>query len=394
MSLEIQKKFARAVKYVKNAKTVYSLEDKLIIYAYTKQSITGDCDRPKPNPRDKLSLAKWKAWTKLKGLSKTDAMKKYLENLKKMDPNYKDPDHDIDMEAEPRLKKNQRSPDQIRLELQKTDEEFQELPPLKNESATVDPRHVSYIGGINPVTQLNDDIARSDLLSRLTAFYIKHDKSTLNEGIGNIVDIALEDGEESLNQKLMNKYGEDLDSFEDEKNITNSIKLLKREKIVQSTLSRAVGKERNPLDEKFMLFFQKNDPGRIDTGFEVLHEYINARGSIALNKKLFQKYGEDLDTMFGGKSAQHFKMKMRDESATTSHFSSKNKISTTRNMMQDIPQSPGSFYALADDSHEMLTQYYQKYEPRRVLEHGVDGIYKWGQRNGLEALNRQLKTFW
>jgi len=59
-----------------------SPEQLLQLYAWYKQSTTGDCNVAKPN--DARNGVKWDAWNNKKGISKVDAQKKYIEYVETM----------------------------------------------------------------------------------------------------------------------------------------------------------------------------------------------------------------------------------------------------------------------------------------------------------------------
>ena len=54
----------------------------LKFYSYYKQATEGPCTKPKPWAWDVINKAKWDAWSKLGGMSKTKAMEQYVESLK------------------------------------------------------------------------------------------------------------------------------------------------------------------------------------------------------------------------------------------------------------------------------------------------------------------------
>ncbi|KAL7413231.1 acyl CoA binding protein-domain-containing protein [Mrakia frigida] len=61
-------------------------DDKLIFYANFKQASVGDVNVAKPGMFDFVGKAKWEAWNKVKGTSKEDAQKTYVEKLKAVSP--------------------------------------------------------------------------------------------------------------------------------------------------------------------------------------------------------------------------------------------------------------------------------------------------------------------
>jgi acyl-CoA-binding protein len=72
------------------AKDVHTLAERpdndtlLRLYALYKQGSEGDVSGPKPGFFDFVGTAKYEAWAKLKGTSEDDAMKKYVDLVKKL----------------------------------------------------------------------------------------------------------------------------------------------------------------------------------------------------------------------------------------------------------------------------------------------------------------------
>jgi diazepam-binding inhibitor (GABA receptor modulator, acyl-CoA-binding protein) len=63
-----------------------SNENLLKLYSLYKQATEGDVNIEKPaNPFDMVGTAKFNAWDKLKGISKEDAMKMYIEVVKSLE---------------------------------------------------------------------------------------------------------------------------------------------------------------------------------------------------------------------------------------------------------------------------------------------------------------------
>jgi diazepam-binding inhibitor (GABA receptor modulator, acyl-CoA-binding protein) len=62
-----------------------SNENLLKLYSLFKQAVEGDVNIEKPaNPFDMVGNAKFNSWNKLKGTSKEDAMKQYIEFVKSL----------------------------------------------------------------------------------------------------------------------------------------------------------------------------------------------------------------------------------------------------------------------------------------------------------------------
>ncbi|KAJ3045055.1 Acyl-CoA-binding domain-containing protein 1 [Rhizophlyctis rosea] len=59
-------------------------DELLRLYGLFKQGIVGDNDTSKPGVFDLQGRAKWDAWTALKGTSKEDAQKQYIELVKSL----------------------------------------------------------------------------------------------------------------------------------------------------------------------------------------------------------------------------------------------------------------------------------------------------------------------
>jgi diazepam-binding inhibitor (GABA receptor modulating acyl-CoA-binding protein) len=90
-SVEIDwtKEFDNAVDVIKqNGKELDKLsnDEKLQLYAHYKQSTIGDNLSKKPGSFDFKAKKKWEEWSKVKGMSKEDAQKKYVGLAKKIVP--------------------------------------------------------------------------------------------------------------------------------------------------------------------------------------------------------------------------------------------------------------------------------------------------------------------
>lgn len=81
MSTELEKKFKKAVWLVRNGppKKDTSNDEKLKFYSYFKQATEGDVKGDQPWAVQFEARAKWDAWAKLKGMSKEEAMQKYID---------------------------------------------------------------------------------------------------------------------------------------------------------------------------------------------------------------------------------------------------------------------------------------------------------------------------
>ena len=75
MIQEIFNKFSQEMRAVKNLTT----DQQLAIYGLYKQATIGDCNINEPAFYDQEGKYKYKAWMKMKGLSKTEAQEIYIQ---------------------------------------------------------------------------------------------------------------------------------------------------------------------------------------------------------------------------------------------------------------------------------------------------------------------------
>lgn len=80
---DLQKQFEETVHFVQNSEGEVQLsnEQKLQMYALYKQATEGDVSGKKPGMMDFVARAKYSAWEELKGQSKEQAMKKYINEV-------------------------------------------------------------------------------------------------------------------------------------------------------------------------------------------------------------------------------------------------------------------------------------------------------------------------
>ena len=76
--MELPAKFEDAQARVKKLASAPSTDDLLELYALYKQATTGDVSGSRPGMLDMKGRAKFDAWAKKKGISKDDAMTKYV----------------------------------------------------------------------------------------------------------------------------------------------------------------------------------------------------------------------------------------------------------------------------------------------------------------------------
>jgi len=88
--MSVEDKFKKAVWLIRNGPPTAGTdnETRLSYYKYYKQATEGDNTQAKPWAIQLEASAKWNAWESVKGMSKEDAMKAYVELLASQDPNW------------------------------------------------------------------------------------------------------------------------------------------------------------------------------------------------------------------------------------------------------------------------------------------------------------------
>jgi diazepam-binding inhibitor (GABA receptor modulating acyl-CoA-binding protein) len=81
---DLKTKFEAATTAAKHAKKKPDNATLLKLYSYYKQSTDGDVKGDRPGGFDFVGAAKFDAWTKLKGMSKDDAMQNYIKQVEKL----------------------------------------------------------------------------------------------------------------------------------------------------------------------------------------------------------------------------------------------------------------------------------------------------------------------
>jgi acyl-CoA-binding protein len=84
MAADTKKKFDAAAASVKKLKQDPGNDAKLQLYALYKQGSEGDVQGKRPGFTDPVGRAKYDAWAKVQGVSQEDAMKKYIDLVKKL----------------------------------------------------------------------------------------------------------------------------------------------------------------------------------------------------------------------------------------------------------------------------------------------------------------------
>ena len=78
---DLKMQFEKALQDVKTLTKKPDLHDFAFLYSHFKQASEGDVKGARPGMLDMMGRGKYDAWAKLKGLSKDDAMKKYVDKV-------------------------------------------------------------------------------------------------------------------------------------------------------------------------------------------------------------------------------------------------------------------------------------------------------------------------
>ena len=81
---DLKARFEQAAKDVQGLSERPDNDTLLRLYALYKQGSEGDVSGPKPGFFDFVGTAKYEAWAKLAGTSQDDAMRKYVDLVKKL----------------------------------------------------------------------------------------------------------------------------------------------------------------------------------------------------------------------------------------------------------------------------------------------------------------------
>ena len=82
--MPIQESFENAIKEANSFTKRPSNENLLLIYSLYKQATEGDNETERPGGIEFKAAAKCNAWKKLKGMSKEDAMKQYIDLINRL----------------------------------------------------------------------------------------------------------------------------------------------------------------------------------------------------------------------------------------------------------------------------------------------------------------------
>jgi acyl-CoA-binding protein len=93
--MSVEADYKNALAYVKSLppvsdKFTLNNEDKLLFYALFKQIADGPCKTPAPSRLKVIEYYKHSAWKGLGSISKEEAMKKYIAEIDKRNPKWRD----------------------------------------------------------------------------------------------------------------------------------------------------------------------------------------------------------------------------------------------------------------------------------------------------------------
>ncbi|PIK61998.1 putative acyl-CoA-binding domain-containing protein 6-like [Apostichopus japonicus] len=87
---ELEESFYKAAEHLKSLVDQLPKENLLFFYAHFKQAKNGQCSTKRPGMFDFQGRQKWDAWSKLGGMSRDEAMEKYVEKMDVIDDNWRD----------------------------------------------------------------------------------------------------------------------------------------------------------------------------------------------------------------------------------------------------------------------------------------------------------------
>jgi acyl-CoA-binding protein len=88
--------FDDAARYLTKSSLKLSNDQKLAFYALFKQATVGPCNTPKPSILSMVDRAKWNAWNDIRKLSKDEAIVRYVAELEKISPSWRENAFDAD----------------------------------------------------------------------------------------------------------------------------------------------------------------------------------------------------------------------------------------------------------------------------------------------------------
>lgn len=274
------------------------------------------------------------------------------------------------------------------------------------------PTDIKRLSGLSPLDHKPDDPKRFDLFNRLRRFYNRFDAVRVTTGLGAIVDWALRNGEDALNQRLLLKYGENLQTMEE---FERKLQEEGRGGEERDSTQAAPPKRAPTMREKIRDFYEKHDPKKLEEGIDKYVEYVQLKGIDALNSKLMKKYGACLDMSDvevvnqrlsrGGGSRGSFAAfyttitKEEDQekdiegSRKTSSLSESRKTADRSEGPPKVSRQksqPKKLFKLPEEFVEMLHLFYAVYDPLKLTNGQVDVVVHWTRKHGIPKLNEKL----
>jgi len=237
-------------------------------------------------------------------------------------------------------------------------------------------------------TGVNHSSDRTELFNRLQQFYLKWEHDRINEGIGHIVDWVVENGEDALNDRLMSKYGEDLTSFEQNVSALNHLEPFMSDSPGQRESLNSQGSQGPTIRDRLAAFYSVYDPDRLKKGVDDLVDYVSRKGLPALNTKFIGKYGITLNQFEAGEIPPSPPVGGSGESVA----SKSSRVSVRTLLRRSFRAATSRGNAVPDHVKILLEIFYSKYDQSKITSGGVDSIFRWTKKNGIPALNAQLKN--
>jgi len=227
-----------------------------------------------------------------------------------------------------------------------------------------------------------EEVSETDVLVILESFYNKHDKNKTEEEIRKVLTFGIVNGFCTLNQKLIDKYGEGLGSMNREK-----VKADIREKLVAFYSVHASAKVEDPENIDFVLSL-------------ALKHGLNY-----LNRLLQKKYQHNLYSiarMSTDRRTDKPRAASLRKSQRRSSRSSKGK-SKGKPRPPSKPKDPRKSgemsaeevveedYKYQEYLRKLVEIFYARHDPQRLLEEGVTPILNYAIAKGERALNDKLR---
>ncbi|KOX67550.1 Acyl-CoA-binding domain-containing protein 6 [Melipona quadrifasciata] len=87
--MSLERKFNRAAEYLQSVASDLDSEEQLVdLYAFYKQATIGPCNTKEPTKFTPILVKKWRMWKSLGDMSHNDAMKYYLLEVDKLNPDW------------------------------------------------------------------------------------------------------------------------------------------------------------------------------------------------------------------------------------------------------------------------------------------------------------------